>query len=104
MVSGIGGAYGGNGWDSADVVSIDDAANIYIGGNYDSSIQIEDHFLNRTNEDGDGSFVGFFQLDSDGDGYNDGVDDLPNDPEEWYDVENHGVGDNVYFSAGLANG
>ena len=88
-------AYGGNGWDSADVVSIDDAANIYIGGNYDYSIQIEDHFLNQTNDDGDGSFVGFFQLDTDGDGYNDGVDDLPNDPEEWYDVDGDGVGDNT---------
>ncbi len=87
-------AYGGNDWDSAHLVSIDEAANIYIGGSYDYSIQIEDHFLNQTNEDGDGSFVGFFQLDTDGDGYNDGVDDFPKDSEEWSDLDGDGVGDN----------
>jgi len=87
-------AYGGNGWDNADLIAIDDAANIYLGGNYYVSIQIENHFLNQTDEDAWGSFVGFFQLDTDGDGYNDGVDDFPKDPEEWSDLDGDGVGDN----------
>lgn len=32
--------------------------------------------------------------DSDGDGYDDGVDRFPNDATEWYDSDNDGVGDN----------
>lgn len=110
-------AYGGNGWDNADLIAIDDAANIYVGGSYYGSIQIEDHFLNQTDEDAWGSFVGVFQIDTDGDGYNDGVDDFPldpdratdsdgdgvddnedlfpNDPNEWSDADGDGVGDNA---------
>ncbi len=34
-------------------------------------------------------------IDSDGDGYNDGVDAFPNDPFEWKDSDNDGVGDNT---------
>ena len=34
-------------------------------------------------------------VDTDGDGFNDGDDDFPNDPNEWSDSDGDGVGDNA---------
>lgn len=35
------------------------------------------------------------ELDSDGDGYNDAIDDFDNDPEEWLDTDQDGIGNNA---------
>lgn len=38
---------------------------------------------------------GCFEVDTDGDGYNDDIDAFPNDSTDWFDSDNDGVGDNT---------
>jgi len=88
-------AYGGNDWDRASVLSVDESANIHVVGSYYYSIQIEEYFLNDVDEDGWGQFIGQFKIDQDEDGVNDGLDYLPFDPNETSDSDKDGVGDNA---------
>lgn len=90
-------AYGGKSYDQADLLSVDSSANIHIAGVYHYEIQIEEYFLNETNEceDCGGTFIGQFKIDQDEDGVNDGLDDLPLDPGETSDSDKDGVGDNA---------
>ena len=89
-------AYGGKSYDRASRLSVDSSANIHVAGSYTSEIQIEEFFLNGTEDDeGVGQFIGQFKIDQDEDGVNDGLDDLPFDPSETSDSDKDGVGDNA---------
>ncbi|MDB2562100.1 fibronectin type III domain-containing protein [Sulfurimonas sp.] len=62
-------------------------------GSYKIQVQASD-----TKPQGSDSQWYYFQktgaVDSDGDGYNDNVDAFPNDPNEWEDANNNGIGNN----------